>query len=148
MKIFRCYPASCTGQRDGTAVPAFTNRGSVPSGNSPLARTLTSSSPPLPLRLLTLTLNPHPHPANPHPHPVHQVTRGNVGQLSPATVEGLLGPYDLPGSHDHNLNLYRDSFGSTDERERRALPPNPGRTLALTLALASSSSSPSPSPSP
>ena len=54
MKIFRCYPASCTGQRDGTAVPAFTNRGSVPSGNSPLARTLTSSSPPLPLRLLTL----------------------------------------------------------------------------------------------
>ena len=96
MKIFRCYPASCTGQRDGTAVPAFTNRGSVPSGNSPLARTLTSSSPPLPLRLLTLTLNPHPHPPNPNPHP-HQVTRGNVGQLSPATVEGLRGPYPQAG---------------------------------------------------
>ena len=74
MKIFRCYPASCTAQRNGTAVPTFTNRGSVTRANSPLARTLTSSSwRPLPLRLLTLTLNPHPHP-------VHQVTRGNVGQ--------------------------------------------------------------------
>ena len=53
------------------------------------------------------------------------MTRGNVGQLSPAADGGLLNPYDLPGTHDHNLNLYLNSFGSTDERERRALYPNP-----------------------
>ena len=49
------------------------------------------------------------------------MTRGNVGQLSPATDASLRNPYDLPGTHDHNLNLYLNSFGSTDERERRAL---------------------------
>ena len=49
------------------------------------------------------------------------ITRGNVGQLSPGTDGGLLNPYDIPAMHDHNLNLYLESFGSTDERERRAL---------------------------
>ena len=63
-------------------------------------------------------------PQQPSPCPSPQVTRGNVGQLSPATEGGgLLNPYELPATHDHNLNLYLASYGSTDERERRALHP-------------------------
>ena len=73
------------------------------------------------------------------------MTRGNVGQLSPATEGGgLLNPYELPATHDHNLNLYLASYGSTDERERRALhhttpTPTPTPTPAPT---------PTPTPTP
>ena len=49
------------------------------------------------------------------------VTRGNVGIMGPGTAGGLLNPYDLPGAHDHNLNLALGSYGSTPERERRLL---------------------------
>ena len=77
MKICACYPADCTGVRDGVEVPAFTNIGSV--------------------------------------------TRGNVGIMSPGTDGGLLNPYDIPGTHDHNVNLALVSFGATDVRERRFL---------------------------
>ena len=49
------------------------------------------------------------------------VSRGNVGTLDPGTQGGLLNPYDLPGTHDYNLNLKLVSYGLTPERERHVL---------------------------
>ena len=49
------------------------------------------------------------------------ITRGNVGVMDPGTIGGLLNPYDIPGTHDFNLNLALVSHGVTAARQLRAV---------------------------
>ena len=62
------------------------------------------------------------------------VTRGNVGIMGPGTAGGLLNQYDLPGAHDHNLNLALARGGTLHIDDGRPVPGLIDRTVDIRRA--------------